>query len=217
MSTFLSRYRLLTVNALLVLAVCGTFWSRRIEGATFTGGDFFRDLKLPYQGWKQKDFQLSTDEREMLQPDSVIVRQYFAPDGYNFAELAVIAGHQKRTVHTPGFCLAGDGWQLLDQRRYALPLPNGPVEANRALMSQEGRQVLVTYFFTDGEFATSNLVRFQGEQLLKRFRSNFPLGALVRIRVPVMTTPEVAGKQADQFARATLPTVLKRLRAQRMH
>jgi len=55
----------------------------------------------------------------MLDRIRLLVRRYGMAVGEKFAEvaeLAIIAGHQKKSVHTPGFCLAGGGWETLWQK-----------------------------------------------------------------------------------------------------
>lgn len=207
----LAKHRLLAVNCVLLLVLGGTQWGRRIEGATLSRGDFLQELRLPFRDWKPREIALTATEREMLQPDSAVVRRYEAGDG-SFAELAVIAGHRKRTVHTPGFCMLGDGWQLVSQKTYSLPLPGGPVPATRTLMTKKGLYLVVTYFFTNGEYSTNSLVRFQAAQLLRRFETGLPVGALVRILIPVTSNPEATEALADEFAAATLPPVMKSVR-----
>jgi EpsI family protein len=159
--------------------------------------------------------KLTTSELDMLQPDATLLRSYRSPQG-DMAQIAVIAGHQKRSVHTPAYCMPGGGWEVLSQEPYELSLPGRKVPAVRALMrSDDGAGLVVTYFFTDGQYATRNLVRFQGEQLLKRFRNQVPLGALVRILVPIRKDSVAAAKLSDRFARATVPTVMARIHQMR--
>ncbi|HZT42994.1 MAG TPA: EpsI family protein [Chthonomonadaceae bacterium] len=212
------RYRLLILNLVLVLAVLGSAWGRRIDTLTFTRHSFLSDLRLPFQGWKTSDETLSAKEVSVLDPDAVVVRDYQAPDGY-WAQLAVIAGHQKRSIHTPGFCMTGSGYETLTQGECTLHLPDGTeITATRALMQQDKLRLVTTYFFTDGSYSTPSLVQFQGVQLLKRFQSTIPLGALVRILVPVRGE-DVAGanKLSDTFAQSTVPGVLAALRQARLH
>jgi len=83
-------------------------------------------------------------------------------------------------------------------------------------MMRQGHQLLVTYFFTDGEYATPSLLRFQGVQLLKRFEARVPLGALVRVSVPVRTNVKEAAALSDDFARTAVPPVLAKLRQARL-
>ena len=113
------------------------------------------------------------------QPDSVIARRF--ENGSEGVELIVVAGHKKRTVHTPGYCMPGDDWEVLTQVPHTMKVAGRPVPAMRSLMVKEHDRLLVTYFFTDGAYSTNNLLRFQGHQLVKRVRRVLPIGALVRM------------------------------------
>ena len=205
------RYRLLILNALLLLAVIGSHAGRRIESASFAHADFLANLKLPFRNWTTREEQLTPRELELLEPDATLIRRYIAPN-HAWAQLAIIAGHRKKSVHTPGFCMAGGGWDTLWQQERTLALPGRNVKATRAMMGKDGQQLLATYFFTDGSFCTNNLVQFQGMQMLKRFRAEVPLGALVRILVPVVTDAADAEKTSDDFVAAVVPPSLDALR-----
>jgi EpsI family protein len=187
---------------------------RRVESAALRGPDFLRQLNLPFRGWTTSDSQLPARDRQVLEPDAVLVRRY-SGQGQQ-AELAVIAGHRKKTVHTPGFCMAGGGWDTLWQHEAAITLPERQIPAIQMLMSQDRHQILVTYFFTDGDYCTSSLLQFQAVQTLKRFRARVPVGALVRIIVPLQSDEDAARALSADFARAMLPGVLDSLRHARI-
>lgn len=205
------RYRLLILNALLLLTLLGSHLGRRIESASFAHADFLQELRLPFRNWKTTEESLSPEELKLLEPDATLIRRYEAPN-HGWAQLAVIAGHRKKSVHTPGFCMAGGGWDTLTQQECTLALPGRSIRATRALMSKDGHQLLVTYFFTDGAYCTNNLVQFQGVQMFKRFRAEVPLGALVRILIPVVTDQAEAEQTSDEFVQAMLPGTLDALR-----
>lgn len=200
------------VNIVILLAALGAAWGRYQEGAPVPQADFLRGMSLPFRGWATSDAPLSAGDRALLQPDTALVRRYQSRGGAS-AELAVVAGHRKRTVHTPSYCMLGGGWEVLTQRPTTIPLPRQAARATRMLMTKDGHRMLVTYFFTDGDYTAASLLPFQGEQLLRRFHARVPVGALVRIRVPVVGDPAEAARFSDDFACATVPPVLARLRA----
>ncbi len=207
----MARHRLLIVNAILMLTLLGSLWGRHIEGATLAQPLFLQHLDLPFRNWTSQDAGLSHVELSLLQPDAFLVRRY-RDRSNGRAELAVIAGHRKRSIHTPGFCMEGKGLETLWTRACHLRLPEREIEATRSLMTQDNHQLLVTYFFTDGVYTTRDLLQFQCVQMLKRFRSQIPLGALVRILVPVERDQAAAEKLCDEFALATVPGVMRSLR-----
>lgn len=207
--------RLFIANLVIVLVIAGSYWGRRIEGAELDRADFLQALKLDYKGWKTEEMQLTARETELLEPDAVLVRRYLSPQGH-YAELAVIAGHRKKTVHTPGFCMTAGGWELVQKKPFDIDLGDQKIPAARAVFSQKSTRLMATYFFTDGEYHTRDLLRFQMLQMLRRLQVGVPLGALVRIIVPVGRDLAPSEQLSNDFAKALLPDVLKELRSVRV-
>ena len=178
------RYRLHILNLILVVAVLGGVWGRRQDENRRTVADYLKGMVLPFRNMTTTDYALSPDEVSMLQPDAALVRRYSSNQTME-AELAVVAGHHKRSVHAPGFCMVGGGWDTLWQRDTEISIPNRTIPAIQMMMSKEGRQMLVTYFFTTGGFCARSLIQFQGIQFLRRIHGESTEGALVRISVAV--------------------------------
>jgi EpsI family protein len=211
----LYRHRFLWPSLILLLALAGSAWARRIENAKLDDPGFLTRLNPQFSGWKHEDIDLSPDEMTLLEPDAYLIRRFTSETGEG-VELAIVAGHKKRTVHTPGFCMAGGGWETLKQSQPTLGVEERQIQATQMLQSRQGRRVLTTFFFTDGDFATNSLLSFQGAQLLKRFQADVPLGAMVRILAPVGTTPERAEALTQRVAAEVLPGVLAGLRERRL-
>src|SRR5688500_17996980 len=95
-----ARYKLLLVNLVLFAALVTSQLGRQIEAAEVDQPDFLKGLSLPFLDWKTEDRPLTVAERDTLQPDSVLLRRYSSENGA-VVDLAVIAGHRKRTVHAP--------------------------------------------------------------------------------------------------------------------
>lgn len=206
----LTRYRWLAANAVLAVSLLGSIWGRQSESAAGPAPDCLKRLELPFRHWKATDTPISDSELNILQPDAVLARDYVSPDKES-VQLVVIAGHRKRTVHTPGYCMVGGGWDVVSQHQVSIPLPAGDVPAVRSVMMREGSQMIATYFFTDGDFSTSSVVKLQWRNLTKRMRARLPLGALVRIIVPVTRDRQSSERLSDDFAKAALPAVLAAL------
>lgn len=214
------RYRLLILNLVLVLAVFGSVWGRGIDSLKITNPLFLKELRLPFRDWQPTEESLDPDQLrqiKVLDPDAYTMREYQSPDGVE-AELAVIAGHQKRSWHTPSFCLASD-WEILLEEPDTISLPDGMrIPVTRIVMQYNNIQKMVTYFFTDGAYNTPSLINFQVVQQLKHFKSTIPLGALVRIIVPARGADDADAKNlSNVFFRATVPGVMAALRQERLH
>lgn len=204
--------RLWIINALLLLTLAGAAWGRYSEVAVAAPRDFLPADQLRFRDWTFEDQPIAPDERAMLDPDAFLVRRYRSPDGKEAAELAVVAGHQKRTVHSPGFCMAGGGWEVMAETEETVDIGGRRIPVKRSLQSKKGQHVLATYFFTDGDLATTSVVRLQAKQLFTRLRGGLPMGALVRVLVPVSRNGAAAQARSDELLRATAPALLARLR-----
>lgn len=200
------------VNLCLLIAVGGAYWGRRTEN--FTGPkDFLRAQSFSFRGWKEVDNKLTQDEETLLKPDAVVVRSY--DNGNEFLEFAVIAGHRKQTVHTPAYCMVGGGWEKVSTKNIELSLPTVKIPAVRSIMIKERQELMVTYFFTDGDSSTTDLTSFQGTQFLRRIRGENPLGALVRIAVPITRDRTAAERLSMEFVNEHVPKVLSLLKEAR--
>jgi EpsI family protein len=217
----LKRHRFIIVNVLLLMGLTGSLYGRSIESAKVKETHFISGLDLPFRDWKIGPDGMKDNEKPYLEPDDWYIHDYVSPKGLRdgWIQFAVIAGHRKKTVHTPGFCMVGGGWDVITAQNSTLQVDGQTIPISRSVMSneKEGGSIIVSFFFTDGEHHTPSLVRYQMEQLKKRFVSrDIPVGALVRIITFAGggTPPEL--KKADaliaDFAAATLPKVLKSMR-----
>ena len=209
------RSRLLQVNLILLLALLGSHWGRSIEGATIAHKEVLQQLSLPFRDWKSVDSNIEKLDWEILEPDAALVRRYVSADN-QAAELTVVMGHRKKTVHTPTLCMSGGGWEVVSQRYIDLPLPGRKVHAVRQVMTHEGQRVAMTYFFTDGDFCSPSLAQFQTVQLVKRLKATVPLGALVRTIVPIKGDSADSDSLSDEFAAATIPGILTTIQTTRL-
>ena len=214
----MARYRLLLANVFLLLALLGGYWGRRIEEAGLKRSDLLSRLDLPYRDWKSADFAIPANELRLLEPDATLARRYEAATGQTL-ELMVIAGHRKRSIHLPGYCMAGSGWDTLSQRDVSLPQIKGAIPAAQAKMTRSGVTLLATYFFTDGTRSARSLTEFQAWQIAARFHAQPAPGALVRLLVPLSAAPDSqaqAEKLTSDFAASVLPAILDSLRHARL-
>jgi EpsI family protein len=116
-----------------------------------------------------------------------------------------------QTIHSPKNCLPGAGWQPLESRRLAIPLPGrGPLIVNDYDVARDAARVLVLYWYQERgrDIASEYAAKFWlTADALTRDRTD---GALVRVTTPV---PD-AGRdlaQAQRRAVAFLRTVLPHL------
>ena len=208
------RYRFLVINTILLLTVAASQWGRSLENATVTRKDFLQGLETPFRDWKPRALSLTSRETELLEPDATLMLHYEGRDA--FAELAVVAGHRKKTLHTPGFCMVGGGWEVTSQKSRTIRIGSQQVPAVQSVLMKGNERLLATYFFSDGEYTTDSLPKFLAVQTFKRIRARTPVGALVRIIVPITETVAKASGLTEEFSGAAVPPVLQRLRSVRL-
>lgn len=172
--------------------------------------ELFRGSDVPFRGWKTVPLSLPADQAALLEPEAMLFRRYEGAG--EWVELAVVAGHRKRTVHSPGFCMAGGGWEPVLRRQVRLPLGRQAVTASCALLERGASRQWVTYFFTDGRTATDDLLRFQLLQFGSRLRGRPAPGALVRLILPARRGEIGPPARLAEFASTVLPSVIGRLR-----
>lgn len=199
------------LSTVLLLALGGREWGLRAQTATLSSRDFLRGVEIPFQDWTTEELNLSRLEREDLQPESVLIRRYTAPDGRTL-DLSVIAGRRKSTIHSPGSCFVGCGWERLLESRHTLQVDGREIPTTRALLLFSGKKILLTFLFTDGDYTTSSLMPFQGVQLAKRLLPDVPMQAVLRITTPVEGDTAAEEALSDAFLRHTLPPLMHELR-----
>jgi EpsI family protein len=204
-----SRY--LIVNLILLATLLGLYGASRTTPPDGAYKDCLKALNLPFNDWATEEQFLTQRERELLRPDTTLLRQFRSLEGEEVG-LAIVAGHRKQTVHTPSFCMAGGGWNTISESEQHFTLGTERIETVRSVMEAQGHRILVTYFFTDGTYSKRSLPAFQTTQFLQRLRGYPSWGALIRISVPVVSSQPRAEALSEEFARAVLPTVLKQLR-----
>ena len=112
--------------------------------------------------------------------------------------------------------MAGSGWETVSKNNTKIHMPDRSINATRMVMTNEGKNLIVTFFFTDGEYSSDSLPKFQAVELLKRFRSRVPVGALIRMEVPMTAGQDAAEKLSDELAATVVPPLIAELRNARL-
>jgi EpsI family protein len=167
--------------------------------------------KVPLRaaGWRGQDLG-PYDEvtMKMLAPDAYLNREYVSDDGLR-VHLAAIYGHRKTTFHSPGFCLLGGGWNITSKSRLEFrPTGGRPVPLNRFVLNREGREAVVLYYYVEDHRATTSWVTHQAYLAWDRLRRGRPVGALVRLTVPVISTAEDATQRGIGLLKALHPSLV---------
>ncbi|MBW3624589.1 MAG: EpsI family protein [Armatimonadetes bacterium] len=201
----------ITVTCLL-LVFLGSTWARQEEVGPVRGTDELSLLEIPFRDWVELDLDLTPNEVALIRPEAALMRRYESPHGES-VELTVVASRNKRSLYTAQYLLSGEEFVAERQEARTISLLNRRIPVTHATLSKpKGDRVVVLSFFTDGNFATDNISRYQWNRTLRRIRGDSTLGALVRVSVPVQTDSAAADARASEFAQAAFPKALDAVR-----
>lgn len=203
--------RLLVLNVLLALTLAGNFWGRNLEQTALNRSGFLREVVPARPGWQASDAQIEPRVLGLLEPDDYIWRTFTAPTG-EWVEVLIIAGHRKRTVHTPSYCLPGAGWETMARSSETQTIGQRDMSLETMVLARDGHYILVSYLFTDGYLVTTNLLRLQGRTMWRRLGATVPEVALLRVMTPLVGGPD-ALKKAQHRIQKTLDPIVPRLLA----
>jgi len=159
--------------------------------------------------WQGRDLgSLDHTSRQMLQPDAVISRLYRDSAGRE-VELLVIYGHRKATFHSPGQCLLGNGWNIVSKERASSALGGREVTMNRFRIQKDANRAVIFYGYVEGGRVTPSWVKHQFYLAGDRARGRLPMGALVRVTVPVAGDEAAADRVGLGFMQGVLPGVMR--------
>lgn len=174
-----------------------------------------RQLPLKVAGWTcKKDEDLDALSLDQLKPDDYVLRSYQDAVGLPLNFL-VVYGHLKQTFHSPGFCLPGGGWQIMEKSDEPVKAGGMPIDMNRFLIQRviEGQDVkqVVLYCFVQGDNATPSLMTHNWNLLKTHFKQQRRTGALIRVIIPAYPTEDFAVKRAKDFLSRLYPELKQRL------
>jgi EpsI family protein len=169
---------------------------------------------VTFPGEKGINHELDKVSLDLLKPDDYVWRTYQDRIGVPL-DFLVVYGHLKQTFHSPGFCLPGGGWQIMEKSDEPVSAGGLPIEMNlfliqRVIQGQDVKQV-VMYCFVQGDNATPSLVKHNWNLLMAHFRHTRRTGALVRVIIPVTSTQDAAVARAKDYITRIYPELRKRI------
>jgi len=168
-------------------------------------------VPMRLEGWGGKDLgPLDRTSQEMLHPDGYLARLYSRKDGYP-VDIVVVAGREKETFHSPGFCLLGGGWSIIEKGRRMVEVGSGRrrLEVNQFVLQRQGQRRVVLYWYASHGEGTRSWVALQYRLLRNRLLKRPLGGALIRVSAPVAGTEEEAAEAAEQLVRDLYPSLLR--------
>ncbi|WP_447979462.1 exosortase C-terminal domain/associated protein EpsI [Candidatus Nitrospira bockiana] len=176
----------------------------------------FADFPLTIEGrWTGKELGMDQSVLDILKLTDYMMRLY-VPTTQTERALPVwlyVGYYQSQrtgsTYHSPKNCLPGAGWQFVESHHVVVPAsPTASILINKVLI-QKGldRQVILYWYHDRGRIIASEYWA-KGYMIWDAMTQNRTDGALVRISVPVTTTPEDAYQHGLKFLQDAWPLLI---------
>jgi EpsI family protein len=154
--------------------------------------------------WQQTggDVHFDAETEKVLKADDYVSRN-FESNGHNASLYVGYYTTQRNgsTYHSPLNCLPGSGWVMSDGGRVTITPANGQsFEANRYLIQNGDQRALMIYWYQGRGKAAASEYWAKIETVLDSVRRRRSDGALVRVMVPLGSSPAEAEKSALEFA-----------------
>jgi len=110
------------------------------------------------------------------------------------------------TYHSPKNCLPGSGWRIEQSDYVTVPVSeNTNITINKVLIRKDMEKQLILYWYQDRGRAVASEYTAKAYFLWDAMTKNRTDGSLVRVSVPVVTSPDDAYEDSLQFLRDTWP------------
>jgi EpsI family protein len=160
-----------------------------------------------------RDLEVPEPQRELLQADELLYREYRHDSGRTFTMYVAYYGRQTGglSIHSPANCLPGSGWEPVEADRVTTLTAYGPVEINRYLIEHgTGARALVYYWYQGRGRITASEYRVKTDLLRDALFERRTDEALVRLVVP-LNGPKEAVAPVDALAAGTVRALVDAL------
>lgn len=170
--------------------------TRRQPQAQVAAPDWAHTLPLSVGGWTGRDLVPDKEVADYLAADALLVRRY-TREG-RVLDVTAVFGTRWRALHSPAGCYPSQGWQIQERSEVeiapGIPLPHpGPLHAEKLVVKQADRHLLVLYLYAHPGGTTANWV----QQCLEVAKSGAASGGIVLI-VNAEFTPQTESRaEAD--------------------
>lgn len=167
-----------------------------------------------------REGELTPQEAQTLQADSVLIRTYQGPTPEAHPVTLLVAYFEAqvegRSPHSPKNCLPGSGWEPVESSRIEVAVGDATerIPVNRYLLAKDEGRVLMLYWYQSGRRAVASeyaakifLVR---DALLERKTEN----AIVRLSVPLR---HAADQQSETDALELIGSLYPAVRTKLSH
>jgi len=176
-----------------------------------------RPLRQPFAGyplsldggWRGRPDRIAPDVVSWLALDDYLLADYARDGGPPINLYAAYYASQSggESTHSPRTCIPAGGWAILSMAEQAVPLPDGELTVNRAVIEKGGQRQLAYYWFSQRGRSLTNELEVKWYILrdaVVRHRSD---GALLRVVTPIPPgeSEAAADRRLASFLAAALP------------
>lgn len=160
--------------------------------------------------WHGKELGLEQNILNVLKLDDYMMRAY-KDDRSNPALVWLYIGYYQSqrtgaTYHSPRNCLPGAGWQFVETEQVTIPVQEGSkININKVLIEKGLDKQVILYWYHDRGRVIASEYWAKSYMVWDAITQNRTDGALVRISLPVTTTPEDAYRVGLAFLQDLWP------------
>ena len=169
------------------------------------------ELPLEIDGWQGRAAPAFPDDIvSQLGVDDYINRRYTSAQGVPISLYVGYYDQQRQgdSIHSPQNCLPGAGWQAIDSTTHELA---DGARVNRYVIQKGIDTQVVLYWYQGRGRIVANEYANKALLMLDAARIRRTSGGLVRVIMPVTTTPEAAINDLSRFSAALLPHLTRHL------
>ena len=169
--------------------------------------------------WQGKELGMEQSVLDILKLSDYMMRVYVpSQEGQSrVTPLWLYVGYYQSqrtgsTYHSPKNCLPGSGWQFVETDQVVVPASDTtPILINKVLIQKGLDKQIILYWYQDRGRVIASEYWAKGYMIWDAMTQNRTDGSLVRISVPVTTTPDAAYQYGLSFLRDAWPLLLEHM------
>ncbi len=183
------RIRLLLIILLFAL-FSGVIHSFTINNHSLDIKNIQETVPITFNNWQGKELPLSEEIFEILQTQSILVREYQNEKGDKVTLAIIYYPDNQISFHGPEACLGGIGYTIKEGGIKDLQIPLSSLSTLQVKWLQYNRNhanELIYYFYATNNFVTPDYLTFRWQMLVNQLKYKQTNGALIRVSTPILS------------------------------
>lgn len=134
--------------------------------------------------WVGDDLPVGEQTRLFLGRDHICSRRYRDSAGRSVDVIITSTGGDRHRAHPPEYCLTGAGWALSNAESREARLSHGAAEIAERRFRKDAQEMVLLYWFTDGQTIRGSYAAMLGDDTLRRLRGIRSDWILIRLIGP---------------------------------